>query len=73
MNENEKIIVAVKKFLEVNGINVKTKTGFRQELCFVSGYLTALIPDVFNISEDMKALFGFVSLIHGAGRSLSTL
>ena len=73
MNENQKIIAAVKNFVTVNKINVKTKTGFRQELCFVAGYLSALIPDPKNVSEEINHCYGFVAICHGAGRSLTTL
>lgn len=73
MNEKQKIIAAVKKFVDVNKINVNTKTGFHGELCFTAGYISALIPDTDAASEDMKQLGSFVYLIHSSGRSLSTL
>lgn len=73
MNQNQKIIAATKQFIDVNKINVKTKTGFGQELSFTAGYLSCLIPDPKNMSEEVEAVWAFVSLIHGAGRSLSTL
>jgi hypothetical protein len=73
MNENQKIIAAVKSFIQSNELNPNTKKGFLSELSFVAGYFSALIPDPENISEELNHTWGFIAMIHGAGRSLSTL